>query len=187
MRRFGIVLAVALMLVMWRGVAGQGVPLGSQVRVTIRDLGPRVGLLVFADSSGLAIVPDGSDQPLRVAMSAIEAVEVSRLHSVSATPTWAVVLAYGVAAGGAWYGATGWGHHARPKGVLGGVLGAVAGGGVAGIALEPWLEMEKSEQRWERVPVPVLLIPTKAGGRLKPALGPGGGRRGIAFGVSVSF
>jgi len=186
MWRFAIALAAVQVLTMSVDAAGQ-VPAGSRVRVTIHDLGPRVGLLVFADSGGLSIVPDGSDQPMRVAVSAIEAVEVSRLHSVSATPTWAVVLSYGVVAGGVWYGATGWGHHARPKGVLGGVVGAVAGAGVAGIALEPWLEMEKSVQRWERVPVALLVIPTKAGGRLKPALGPGGGRGGVAFGVSVSF
>lgn len=158
MRQFGMMLAVVAMqtLAVVRGGQGQVLGPGARVRVTTRARGGRVGELVHADSGGVSIVAEGSDQPTRIDRAEIERLEISRLKQVSAAPTWARILGLGVMAGGAWFGAEGWGHHARPKGVAGGVLGGLAGGVVAGFALHPWFERTKSVQQWEAVPVVAL-------------------------------
>jgi len=145
----GVALALGV-LVASRGAA-QDVSVGTRVRITTR-LGFRYqGQLTALDSTGLTVLPDDSTPSTLVLRSDVKKLEKSTgMEEVKEHPAWAEAATWAAGAGGAWYGATGWGHNSHPRGVLGGVLGFVAFGAGAAYVLQGFGDVAMEEQ-WTKV------------------------------------
>src|SRR5690349_848716 len=109
--------------------ATQDVAVGARVRITTR-LGFRYqGRLTALDSTSVTVTPDDSTPVTLVLRSDIKKFEKSAgMEQVTEIPGWAQAATWIAGAGGAWFGATGWGSNAHPRGVAGGVLGLLAFG-----------------------------------------------------------
>lgn len=169
----GVALALGV-LVASQGAA-QDVSVGTRVRITTR-LGLRYrGQLTAVDSTTFSVLPDGSMPAVTILRSDVKKFEKSAgMEEVKEHPVWAEAATWAAGAGGAWYGATGWGHNSHPRGVLGGVLGFVAFGAGAAYLLQGFGDVVMEEQ-WKKV---------KLESEVRPVITSGAGGR---FLVGVSF
>ena len=149
--------------------ATQDVAVGARVRITTR-LGFRYqGRLTALDSTSVTVTPDDSTPVTPVLRSDIKKFEKSLgMEQVTDYPGWAQAATWIAGTGGAWFGAAGWGHHARPRGVVGGVLGFFAFGVGAAYLLEGYGH-DAEEEQWKKVDLTSAVQPvvtSDATGRL---------------------
>lgn len=149
--------------------AAQDVSVGTRVRISTR-LGFRYqGRLTALDATTFSVLPDDSTPTATIQRSDVKKFEKSvGMEEVKVHPAWAEAATWAAGAGGAWYGATGWGHNSHPRGVVGAVLGFVAFGTGAAFLLQGFGDVAMEEQ-WTKVNLASTVRPvitSGAAGRL---------------------
>lgn len=149
---------------------GAQVPIGARVRVTTVLGFHYQGRLTALDSSAVTVQPEDSTPEAHILRSDVQKFERSLgIEMVTTHEGWAEAATLVGAAGGAVYGATGWGANARPKGVLGGLLGGLAGGSLVAWLVGDISQVTQPEERWKKVDLNAAFQPvitSGAGGRL---------------------
>ena len=152
---------IAVMLVVSAAsqAATQDLPVGSRVRITTTLGFHYQGELTRLDSAAFTVSPDDSTPGTRIPRSDVKRLEKSTgVERVREYPGWVEAATWAGLAGGAWYGATGWGHNEHPRGVVGGVLGFFAGGIIVDLCLRGFGH-EAMEEQWKRVDLTPTIQP----------------------------